>query len=86
MRPLLLPQHLSGGVQTHQLPVLVFFVTGHAGYCDLDCFSGCIVYLLACIPTYSCSLLVVVVNCLFFAGNSYYGLVFQWWQCMLSCS
>ena len=44
----------------------VFFVTGHADYCDLDCFSGCIVYPLACIPAYSCSLLVVVVNYVFF--------------------
>ena len=62
------------------------FVIGRADHCDFKwSFRGCIEYLLACIPAYRYSLLVVI-NYVFFSGKNYYGLVLWWWQCMLSCS
>ena len=85
MRPLLLPQHFSGGVQIRQLPVLSSLLQ------DMQTTVIWIVLVAVLYIRWHAYLLIAVVYwwwwliMSFFAGNSYYGLVLQWWQCTLSC-
>ena len=86
LRPLLLPQHFSGGVQIRQLPVLSSLLQ------DMQTTVIWIVLVAVLYIRWHAYLLIAVVYwwwwliMSFFAGNSYYRLVLQWWQCTLSCS
>ena len=86
MRSLLLPQHVSGGFQIRQLSVLPFLLQ------DMRTTVIWIVLVVVLYIGWHPYPFVAVVYLWwwlimsFFAGNSYYGLVLQWWQCTLSCS
>ena len=86
VRPLLLPQHFSGGVEIRQLPVLSSLLQ------DMQTTVIWIVLVAVLYIRWHAYLLIAVVYwwwwliMSFFAGNSYYRLVLQWWQCTLSCS